>query len=130
MKRLAPCALASVLLASCGVDDDVNYDTNDPYGPGSNYDVNPPADNPTYGNAAYEETTDYTAPPAAPPPSGAEVAGPPPAIASTHTVVRGDTLWGLSRKYGVSVDSLRAANEMAPDDNNIRLGQELNIPEP
>ena len=45
-----------------------------------------------------------------------------------YTVVKGDTLWGLSRKYGVSQDSIRAANGMAAGDNNIRLGQSINIP--
>ena len=105
------------------------YDTTDPYGTPSSggyetapyQQVNPPANDPTYGNAAYEETT--TAPPAiTPSPS------PAPAVASTHTVVRGDTLWGISRKYGVSMDAIRAANNMTATDNNVVLGRTLNIP--
>ena len=45
---------------------------------------------------------------------------------SSHTVSSGDTLWGLSRKYGVSVDDLRQANGIS--DNTIINGQTLNIP--
>lgn len=54
-----------------------------------------------------------------------------PATAGTGTtVVVGprDTLWGFSKKYGVSEASIRAANKMAPTDNNVRLGQKLIIP--
>lgn len=122
------------ILASCtpggGSEDyDTGYDTSDPYGvpqqdgyESSPYQaVNPPAD-PTYGSAAYEETTS-SAPP--PPPS---VPAAPAATAGTHTVAKGDTLWGLSQKYGVTVNSLRSANGMAADDNNIRIGQTINIP--
>lgn len=126
--------LASLaLLPSCGIfgDDEVDYDTSDPYGvPNSGgyesapyQDVNPPASNPTYGNAAYEETS----PAPATLPTGPSVAA---AIASTHTVSKGDTLWGLSNKFGVSADAIRAANNMAAGDNNIRLGQSINIPSP
>jgi D-gamma-glutamyl-meso-diaminopimelic acid endopeptidase CwlS/peptidoglycan endopeptidase LytE len=38
----------------------------------------------------------------------------------------GDTLWGLSRKYNVTIDSLRAANGLATD--TIKPGQNLRIP--
>jgi lipoprotein NlpD len=122
-------------LSSCGLGGgDENYDTpgagyddGNPYGVPSSggvetapyQEINPPADaNPTYSDAAYEETT--TSPPIAPPSSVA--------TASTHTVVKGDTLWGLSKKYGVSADAIRAVNGMAANDNNIRLGQAINIP--
>lgn len=124
----------AALLASCtpGGDAenyDTGYDTSDPYGNPAGYDsapyqaVNPPAD-PSYGSAAYEETSPVT--PAAPPVPSAPSA--PVATASTHVVAKGDTLWGLSRKYGVSVDAIRAANAMGAADNNIRLGQTINIP--
>ncbi|MGJ8723765.1 MAG: LysM peptidoglycan-binding domain-containing protein [Roseibacillus sp.] len=45
---------------------------------------------------------------------------------SSHTVGGGDTLWGLSRKYGVSVDEIRQANGLTSD--VIITGQSLNIP--
>ena len=43
----------------------------------------------------------------------------------THTVSKGDTLWGLSRKYKVSVASIQELNGLKG--NNIKLGQELKI---
>ena len=126
--------LASLaLLPSCSLfgGDEEDYDTSDPYGVPKEggyeaapyQEVNPPASNPTYGNAAYEETT----PAPATLPTGPSV---PPTIASTHTVVPGDTLWGLSNKFGVSADAIRAANSMEAGDDNIRLGQSINIPAP
>jgi LysM repeat protein len=127
-------------LSSCGLggndenyDTGGGYDTSDPYGvPSSsgveaaNYQaVNPPADaNPTYSAAAYEETTA----PVPPMPPGPAMPSAPVATASTHTIVKGDTLWGLSKKYGVSADAIRAVNGMAATDNNVRLGQSINIP--
>ena len=46
---------------------------------------------------------------------------------SNHTVGAGDTLWGLSRKYGVSVDQIRQANSLTSD--VIVTGQSLSIPQ-
>ncbi len=43
-----------------------------------------------------------------------------------HTVVRGDTLWGISRRYGVSVGALKSANKLSSD--LVRTGQTLRIP--
>ena len=45
---------------------------------------------------------------------------------SSHTVASKDTLWGLSRKYGVSVDQIRQANNLNGD--LIVTGQTLTIP--
>lgn len=44
----------------------------------------------------------------------------------THTVTRGETLFGLARRYGVSADSIRRANDMETD--QVRIGQTLVIP--
>jgi len=46
---------------------------------------------------------------------------------STHTVRRGDTLWDISRLYGVSTTSLRAANGLSHR-SILHPGQKLNIP--
>ncbi len=40
-----------------------------------------------------------------------------------HTVVKGDSLWGLSRKYGTTVNQLRQWNGMS--NNNLSIGQQL-----
>lgn len=46
----------------------------------------------------------------------------------THTVQQGDTLYGISRQYGVSIEDLQTWNELSG--NTIRLGQELYVAEP
>ncbi|MBU2580550.1 MAG: peptidoglycan DD-metalloendopeptidase family protein [Alphaproteobacteria bacterium] len=42
------------------------------------------------------------------------------------TVVRGDTLYGLSRRHGVSVAELMTVNGL--DDSKLKIGQTLNLP--
>ena len=44
-----------------------------------------------------------------------------------HTVASGDTLWALSRRYGVSVDGLVRANALA-DPDLLSIGDRLVIP--
>ncbi|MES2981426.1 MAG: LysM peptidoglycan-binding domain-containing protein [Verrucomicrobiota bacterium] len=76
-------------------------------------DVNPAYDAP----AAYEDvaatTPEVTAPAA-------------PASPKVHTVGRGDTLWGLSKQYGVPAASIKTANGLTRD--TIVLGAKLTIP--
>lgn len=132
-------ATAAVLLPSCSmfkkgeenydtVDGagDAAYDTSNPYGvPGENaadsvpyQPVNPPADSPTYSPAAYEDNT-------ASAPAGSPSA--PAATASTtHTVVRGDTLGGIARRYGSNSAAIKQANGMTSD--TVVLGKKLVIP--
>ena len=43
-----------------------------------------------------------------------------------HKVAKGDTLYGLSRKYGVSVSAIQRANNLSG--TNIRIGATLLIP--
>ena len=43
-----------------------------------------------------------------------------------HTVTKGDTLWGLSRRYKVSVSSIQQANGLKTD--MIKAGDTLKIP--
>lgn len=43
-----------------------------------------------------------------------------------HVVQKGDTLWGISRKYGVSVDRLVERNGIK-DRNRIYVGQKINL---
>ena len=122
-KSLIALSLFPLLLVSCadkpGSED---YDVSNPYA-APDYDttgaVNPPSDvNPAYDEpAVYEDTT-----PAVP-----DAAAPEPAArASVHTVVRGDSLWSIGKKYGVSVDAIKQANGMTRD--IAVLGAKLKIP--
>ncbi|MDP2172489.1 MAG: LysM peptidoglycan-binding domain-containing protein [Candidatus Cloacimonadaceae bacterium] len=45
----------------------------------------------------------------------------------THTVKKGDTLYALSKKYGVSIDQIKKLNNMQRD--NLALNQRLKIKE-
>jgi LysM repeat protein len=77
--------------------------------------------------------------PVSPPPAAAvesapekEKAGPAPekkeapAGARTHVVARGDTLYGIARRYGVSAQKLREVNRL--ESETVKLGQKLVIP--
>jgi LysM repeat protein len=46
---------------------------------------------------------------------------------NTHRVVSGETLWGISRRYGVAAADIRKANHMT--DDKVRIGQLLVIPQ-
>jgi membrane-bound lytic murein transglycosylase D len=43
-----------------------------------------------------------------------------------HTVQKGDTLYAISKKYGISVDELRKLNNLSKDPS-LRTGQKLLI---
>lgn len=44
----------------------------------------------------------------------------------TYTVTKGDSLWGISRKYGITVDELKSINNL--NSNIINVGMVLKIP--
>lgn len=112
---LLPAAVAVLLLSSAcfgGDDDDGDaVPTNTPDAP-----LNTPTD-----QVAGEETPggEATEEPASPTPSGPR----------THTVQAGEFLSTIAEQYGVTVDEIMAANEIA-DANLIFPGQELTIPAP
>jgi LysM repeat protein len=119
--HLSAAAAISVLLVSCASQKADSYDT-DPYGypdAGAGQQAAQGYDNPVYDTpAAYEEASAYTpAEPAAPAPT---------APATIHTVVKGDTLSGLSSKYKVPMESIKRANNMTND--TVILGRKMVIP--
>ncbi|HET7232540.1 MAG TPA: LysM peptidoglycan-binding domain-containing protein [Longimicrobium sp.] len=56
----------------------------------------------------------------------AETPRPAAGRARRHTVAAGETLFGIARKYGVTVDAIRRANRLESD--TVRPGQALAIP--
>lgn len=46
---------------------------------------------------------------------------------NTYTVVAGDTLWGISRKYNVTIDSLKKWNNLTLDILNVGQTLKLNL---
>lgn len=51
----------------------------------------------------------------------------PPVGSTTYTVVKGDTLYSIARRYGTTVDAIKAANKLSS--NYIYVGQLLRIPQ-
>ena len=47
---------------------------------------------------------------------------------SVHHVVKNDTVWALSQKYGVSIKSIEQLNHIDSNTNMIYVGQDLQIP--
>lgn len=52
---------------------------------------------------------------------------PAPSAGLGHTVRPGQTLWGIAREHGVSVEALIRANRLAPN-ARLRVGQHLSLP--
>jgi murein DD-endopeptidase MepM/ murein hydrolase activator NlpD len=59
-------------------------------------------------------------------PSVAPVTAPKPPEVKTHTVVRGDTVWALSRKYGVTVKEIAEWSGLK-NASVIQVGQKLTV---
>lgn len=50
----------------------------------------------------------------------------PPQDISTYTVVAGDTLWSIAKRFSTTVDELKRLNQLTSD--NLRIGQILKVP--
>lgn len=61
--------------------------------------------------------------------SGHEPEGGPSLGAIHHTVVAGDTLWGLANKYNTKIEVIKALNNMNTMSNVITVGQTLLVKE-
>jgi len=136
-------SIASAALVSC------NNQTGNPYGApaanqtpsaqGANPYAVPQSNGETGSNAPYQSLPGVgnTLPPAQAPANGNNsytppIAAAPGVSASTagssipHTVIKGDSLWKISRDYDTTVEAIQAANGLSG--NNIQLGQTLQIP--
>lgn len=51
----------------------------------------------------------------------------PDGAARYHTVVRGETLWGISRAYGLTLSGLLAWNPQVKNPNVIHPGQQIRV---
>ncbi len=64
-------------------------------------------------------------------PEAAPLPPPPPptpmAPRATYTVAKGDSLWTIARKHGVTVAELAAANQLSPS-ATLRVGQTISVP--
>lgn len=95
-------------------------DANDAYGAPSQADSTAENVNPSYdAPAVYQDTAPAYTP-------EAPASRPAMSSAKVHTVVKGDSLWAIGKKYGVSVDSIKAANGLTKD--TAVLGAKLQIP--
>ena len=133
--RILTPSLLAVALVSCATQKADEYDTANPYGTADGGQVSPPVTepaNPVYDTpAAYEESTGAPASAAVPgvtdaPPTPAAPAPPANGAAIIHTVVKGDTLSGISAKYKIPAASIKQANRMTND--TVVLGRKMVIP--
>ena len=47
-----------------------------------------------------------------------------------HQVVKGETLYGIAKKYNITEEELRAANPDIPENGKVKKGKYLTIPKP
>ncbi|MBE7520385.1 MAG: LysM peptidoglycan-binding domain-containing protein [Thermoflexaceae bacterium] len=113
-------ALAAFLTVGCGGDDDAEAPT-----PATRTPATSTASTPSPGGTSTVAGS--------PSPAGSASASPSPAAGgtvtsgSTYVVKAGDTLWDLAVAWGVTVEAIVAANNLAsPDD--LSIGQELKVP--
>jgi probable HAF family extracellular repeat protein len=132
-KRGAASLLLGVLLAACGGTPGTPTPAGSP--PASPGPTTITMPSPT-ATAASPATSPVSPRPTASPastPVASPAASPAPTPAScvslsVYTVAIGDTLWEIAQRYGVSVESLLAANPQITDRRLIRLGDEITIP--
>ena len=87
-----------------------------------------PDNNNPYGTAPIPDNNPYTPPTSTP--SGSYVGNYTPVDVNAlyHTVASGDTVYNITKRYGISQEQLRQWNNLA--DNNVRLGTRLRVKSP
>lgn len=63
------------------------------------------------------------------PPTAKKAASKKSSPTKTHTVVAGDTLYGISRRYGISMEKLKSINKLT-DGAVLNVGQRLKVSSP
>lgn len=113
LKKLL-CATTAIAFVSCASQQKDPYDTGNLYGyPDPAY-PDAPQDDSLYDQpAAYDD--------------GALAPADPAPSSTTHTVVRGDSLYKISRQYNVRMQSIIEANGIT-NPNLLVVGQKLTIP--
>ena len=142
LHKILPLSLLALSLTACGIMSQPAAPIESAT-PASGVSTTPAAvDNNPYG-AAEQDDAPYVPPTAAAPlqPAPAPVSSgsyvPPNSTyipsnapvdpnATTHTVVYGDTVYNLSKRYNINADELRSLNNIV--DNNITIGQVLRLP--
>ncbi len=99
------------------------------------YPSRPTTTQPSNTNPNSYPSVDVSEPPYTPPPSRPTTQPSQPSRPNTqparpnngqfYTVLQGETLWAISRKFGTTVDQIKALNKLA--DNNIKPGQQLRV---
>lgn len=133
-KRLAASLLLGFLLAGCAGPPSTPAPTgSSPATPGPTTTAGPGASS---SSPAVTGSPTTTPPPTAgpspsPTPRPAPTATLGPAVGCpeprTRAVVAGDTLWGIARRYGTSVEALLAANPQITDRRLIRVGDVISL---
>lgn len=59
--------------------------------------------------------------------TGTEKAEGSQSAVAIHTVVQGDTLWGIARKYGLTLERLLELNPAIKNPNLIRIGEKVKL---
>lgn len=122
--RVVPAVLGEGQVDVTAVDDDTDSPTK-----AENGEAETPAD--TAGGDAEEmgegETAVEDAPAASEKETGSEAGA--ESETETHVVLAGETVYAIARKYGVDVDAIVEANDLA-DPNRVTVGQTLVIPNP
>lgn len=121
---------ASVIAGNSGMQDAPSSAVyNNPYG-ATPYNAAPAANDAPYVPPV--QTAPVYTPPAYVPPPAPAVSGtyvpsyaPVDINAATHTVVRGDTVYNISKRYHISQDDFRAWNGMS--DNTLSIGQVVKV---
>lgn len=107
---------------------EISPDKDKPNQPGTNMGGTIPGKPATSGVPYPPDPVPVTSEPVIPqPPAGTTTTPAPPATTTGpyHVVVKGDTLYSLSRKYGTTVTQIKQWNNLTSD--NIKIGQVLRI---